>query len=109
MRFYFSRKRSKTASVSDAVVGAPRTRRRAMVRARARDAATRDGDAARRPEKGGETARIGTCAEVELVTDERKAGEMWRAERFREFRWRVRCAGLEGDPRFDEILNRMGG
>jgi len=109
LRFYFSRKRSKTASVSDAVVGAPRTRRRAMVRARARDAATRDGDAARRPEKDGETARIGTCAEVELVTDERKAGEMWRAERFREFRWRVRCAGLEGDPRFVEILNRMGG
>ena len=32
---------------------------------------------------------------------------MWRVDRFKEFRFRVRCAGLESDPEFAEALGRM--
>ena len=45
---------------------------------------------------------------VELVTDERTAGDVWRADKYRDFRFRVRCAGLERDARFVEALNAIG-
>ena len=46
-------------------------------------------------------------ASVELVRDARAAGESWRAEMFREFRWRVRAAGLESDPECARALREM--
>lgn len=47
-------------------------------------------------------------ASVEFVTDERTAGDVWRAGKYRDFLWRMRCAGVDGDPRFVEVLNAMG-
>lgn len=46
-------------------------------------------------------------ASVELVRDARAAGESWRVETFREFRWRVRAAGLENDPSYARALREM--
>ena len=66
-------------------------------------AARGDADAAR---EGGDEAAA-TPEIVSFVTNEREAGEMWRVDRFKEFRFRVRCAGFERDPRFVEALGRM--
>ena len=65
-------------------------------------AAREDADA-----RGGGDETAATPEIVSLVTNEREAGEMWRVDRFKEFRFRVRCAGLESDPEFAEALGRM--
>ena len=65
-------------------------------------AAREDADA-----RGGGDETAATPEIVSLVTNEREAGEMWRVDRFKEFRFRVRCAGLESDPEFAEALERM--
>ena len=49
----------------------------------------------------------GGYAAVELVTDERYAGEMWRRATLREFRWRARCLGVESDPAIARALGEM--
>ncbi len=65
-------------------------------------AAREDADA-----RGGGDETAAAPEIVSLVTNEREAGEMWRVDQFKEFRFRVRCAGLESDPEFAEALGRM--
>ncbi len=65
-------------------------------------AAREDADA-----RGGGDETAAAPEIVSLVTNEREAGEMWRVDRFKDFRFRVRCAGLESDPEFAEALGRM--
>ena len=50
---------------------------------------------------------FGDAASVELATDERTAGELWRSEKFKDFRWRARCAGVDKDPAVAAELEKM--
>ena len=50
---------------------------------------------------------FGDAASVELATDERTAGELWRREKFKDFRWRARCAGVDKDPAVAAELEKM--
>ena len=84
------------------VWGSARRRRRRSSTMVSGRAAREDADA-----RGGGDETAAAPEIVSLVTNEREAGEMWRVDRFKEFRFRVRCAGLESDPEFVEALGRM--
>ena len=47
------------------------------------------------------------AAEVTLAVDPSEAASIWRAEKLRDFVWRARCAGIEGDPEVARLIEDL--